>query len=293
VNDAICLAFTPLVLDFVTRLKRNPVPYLLAVAMASNIGSTATITGNPQNIMIGSFSQIPYATFAGALWPVAAFGLLLLLVLIVAFFPSEFLTRERPHAAALVKHVHVPLLVKSSAITLAMIAACFMGQSPAKAALIAGALLLLTRRVKSEKIYARIDWTLLLMFAGLFIVVAGFEKAVLTPEVIEGVGRLHLDQLAVLSVATAALSNVVSNVPAVLVLKPFVSNLPDSSRAWLVIAMSSTLAGNLTLVGSVANLIVIQIARSHGVAIRFWQYARVGIPLTVLTIVTGLLWLQC
>jgi Na+/H+ antiporter NhaD/arsenite permease-like protein len=174
-----------------------------------------------------------------------------------------------------------------------MIAACFMGQSPAKAALIAGALLLLTRRVKSEKIYARIDWTLLLMFAGLFIVVAGFEKAVLTPEVIEGVGRLHLDQLAVLSVATAALSNVVSNVPAVLVLKPFVSNLPDSSRAWLVIAMSSTLAGNLTLVGSVANLIVIQIARSHGVAIRFWQYARVGIPLTVLTIVTGLLWLQC
>src|SRR2546428_3395939 len=80
VNDAICLALTPLVLDFVTRLRRNPVPYLLAVAMASNVGSTATITGNPQNIMIGSVSQIPYATFAGALWPVAAAGVVLVVL---------------------------------------------------------------------------------------------------------------------------------------------------------------------------------------------------------------------
>src|SRR5262249_1051978 len=86
INDAICLALTPLVLNFVTRLRRNPLPYLLAVAMASNIGSTATITGNPQNIMIGSFSQIPYAAFAAALWPVAAFGLLLTFALLIAFF---------------------------------------------------------------------------------------------------------------------------------------------------------------------------------------------------------------
>ena len=197
-----------------------------------------------------------------------------------------------PRAEPLCKRVHTALLIKSVLVSAAMVAACFAGQPPPKAALIAGAFLLLTRRVKSEKIYARIDWTLLLMFAGLFIVVAGFEKAVLTPEAIAAVGGLHLDHLPVLSAATALLSNIVSNVPAVLVLKPFVAGLPDPQRAWLVIAMSSTVAGNLTLVGSMANLIVVQVARAHGVRVGFWQYARVGVPLTVLTLGIGLLWLQ-
>jgi Na+/H+ antiporter NhaD/arsenite permease-like protein len=292
VNDAICLALTPLVVDAVTRLRRNPVPYLLAVAMASNIGSTATITGNPQNIMIGSFSQIPYEAFSSALSPIAAIGLSLTLLLIVLFFPGEFWTRERSHAQPLARHVHPALLIKSVGITVAMVAACFAGQPPAKAALISGALLLLTRRVKSEKVYNRIDWTLLLMFMGLFIVVAGFEKAVLTPEVVHAVGGLHLDRLPALSLVTAVLSNLVSNVPAVLVLKPFVASLADPQRAWLAIAMSSTLAGNLTIVGSVANLIVVQIARSHGVSIGFWDYAKVGAPLTLLTISFGVVWLQ-
>ena len=100
VNDAICLVVAPLVLDCVTRLRRNPVPYLLAVAMASNVGSTATITGNPQNILIGSFSQIPYAAFSAALWPVAAAGLVLTVLLIAVFFPGEFWTRERLRGAA-------------------------------------------------------------------------------------------------------------------------------------------------------------------------------------------------
>jgi Na+/H+ antiporter NhaD/arsenite permease-like protein len=292
VNDAICLALTPLVVDAVARLRRNPVPYLLAVAMASNVGSTATITGNPQNIMIGSFSHIPYAAFSAALSPIAAVGLLLTLLLIVLCFPAELWTRERSHAQPLAAHVHAALLVKSVGITAAMVTACFAGQPPAKAALIAGALLLLTRRVKSEKVYNRVDWTLLLMFMGLFIVVAGFEKAVLTPELLQGVGGLHLDDLPVLSLLTAVLSNLVSNVPAVLVLKPFVASLADPQRAWLAVAMSSTLAGNLTIVGSVANLIVVQVARSHGVSIGFWDYAKVGAPLTLLTISFGILWLQ-
>jgi len=292
VNDAICLALTPLVLDFVTRLRRNPVPYLLAVAMASNVGSTATITGNPQNIMIGSFSQIPYVTFASVLWPVAAAGLVLVIILIALFFPAEFWTRERLRGEAQAARVHQALLAKSLLVVLITMAAYFAGQAPAKVALIAGAFLLLTRRVKSEKVYKQIDWPLLLMFMGLFIVVAGFEKAVLTPDSISAVSRLHLDQLPVLSLITAALSNLVSNVPAVLVLKPFVANLPDPERAWLAIAMSSTLAGNLTLVGSVANLIVVQLARAHGVTIRFWDYAKVGAPLTILTILIGVLWLQ-
>jgi Na+/H+ antiporter NhaD/arsenite permease-like protein len=292
VNDAICLVVAPLVLDCVTRLRRNPVPYLLAVAMASNVGSTATITGNPQNILIGSFSQIPYAAFSAALWPVAAAGLVLTVLLIAVFFPGEFWTRERLRGQAESVRVHQPLMVKSLVAVLAMVTAYFAGQPPAKVALITGSVLLITRRVKSEKVYREIDWPLLLMFMGLFVVVAGFEKAVLTPETVRAVGSLHLDQIPILSVITVGLSNLVSNVPAVLVLKPFVADLLDPQRAWLAVAMSSTLAGNLTLVGSVANLIVVQVARARGVTIGFWEYAKVGAPLTVLTLLIGVLWLQ-
>jgi Na+/H+ antiporter NhaD/arsenite permease-like protein len=291
-NDAICLVMTPLVADIARRLERNPVPYLLAVAMAANIGSAATITGNPQNILIGSFSQVPYAAFAARLAPVAAAGLVITLLLIALCYPSEFRGREpfgeiRPRPP----HLHGPLAVKSILVVLLMMAAFFGGQPPAKVALIAGGFLLLTRIVRSERIYREIDWPLLLMFAGLFVVVAGFEKALLTPDRIAAIGRFGLDRDSVLSLVTAVLSNLVSNVPAVLVIKPFIGETGHPQHAWIVVAMASTLAGNLTVLGSVANLIVVQLARADGVTIGFWEYFRVGAPLTLLTILVGLWWL--
>ena len=154
-----------------------------------------------------------------------------------------------------------------------------------------GAFLLLTRRVRPERIYIDIDWPLLVMFAGLFVVVAGFEKAIVAGEVTAAAAHFRLDNTSVLAAATAVLSNLVSNVPAVLLLKPFVPNLHDPQRAWLVIAMAATLAGNFTLVGSVANLIVAQRAKARGIEIGFWSYFRVGAPLTVVTILIGLFWL--
>jgi Na+/H+ antiporter NhaD/arsenite permease-like protein len=163
----------------------------------------------------------------------------------------------------------------------------------AKVAIVGGAFLLLTRRVKPEKIYREIDWPLLVMFVGLFIVIGGIEKAVITQDVVAAVGRLRLDNAASLAGITAVLSNVVSNVPAVLMLKPFIPNLADPQRAWLVIAMAATLAGNFTLVGSIANLIVAQRAKARGVDIGFWTYFRLGAPLTVLTILIGLIFLAC
>ena len=292
VNDTVCLVLTPLVLDLVTRLRRNPVPYLLAIAMASNIGSTATITGNPQNMIIGSLSHIPYGTFAAALSPIAGIGLVLTVGLIALVYRSEFRTRQRFRGEPGPAHADWPIIMKSVAVSLAMIAAFFAGMPPAEAAIVAGAVLLLTRRIKSEKVYAEIDWTLLLMFAGLFIVVAGLEHSVLSPEVIGAVGRLHLEQAPVLSLITAILSNIVSNVPAVLVLKPFVARLQYQQQAWLTVAMASTLAGNFTLVGSVANLIVVQRARAQNIEIGFWEYFKLGAPLTVLTIGFGVLWLE-
>jgi Na+/H+ antiporter NhaD/arsenite permease-like protein len=293
VNDTICLVMTPLVLEIVTRFKRDPIPYLLAIPMASNIGSTATITGNPQNMIIGGLSHIPYGTFAAALWPVAAIGLILTAVFIALVYRGEFLTGERLPVLPIGPSRHnTPLVIKSVLVTVAMVILFFAGQPVAKVAIIGGAILLFTRRVKADKVYREIDWPLLLMFVGLFIVVDGVEKAVLTPDAIATVGRLHLESLPLLAFVTAVLSNLVSNVPAVLVLKPFIATLHDPQRAWLSIAMASTLAGNFTLVGSIANLIVVQRARARGVEISFWAYFKLGAPLTVLTILIGVIWLQ-
>ncbi len=291
VNDAVCLVLAPLVVELTLALRRNPIPYLLAVAMASNIGSTATITGNPQNMMIGSFSHIPYASFAAALAPVALFGLLLTIVLIAVFHRREFARGVQLSAPETQMRVHRVLMWRALAGTALVVGLFFAGQPPAKVAIIVGGLLLLTRRVRSERVYAQIDWSLLLMFAGLFIIVAGAEHSLLSGDVITAVGRLHLDRLPVLSALTAILSNLVSNVPAVAVLRPFIDGLPDSQRAWLTVAMASTLAGNLTVLGSIANLIVVQRAAAGGVVIGLWDYCRVGVPLTLLTLLIGTLWL--
>src|SRR6202790_860686 len=286
VNDAICLVLAPLVLELALTLGRRPLPYLLAVATASNVRSTATITGNPQNIMIGSFSHIPYTTFAVALGPVALAGLIVTVALIALFHRAEFAGAARLEAPPPKVDANRVLVIRAL-----LVALFFVGVVPAKAAIIIGGLLLLTRRVKSRRVYAEIDWSLLLMFAGLFIIVAGAQHALLSDDTIAAVNRLHLDQVPVLSTVTAVLSNLVSNVPAVLMLKPFVDALKDHDTAWLVIAMASTLAGNFTVLGSIANLIVVQRAAGSGVAISFWDYFRVGAPLTIVTRAIGPPWL--
>ena len=286
VNDTMCLVLTPLVLDIAARLRRNPVPYLLAVAMSSNVGSVATITGNPQNMMIGSFSHIPYPIFAAKLAPIAAAGLVLTILVIALIYRKEFRQEDRLSAVHESVRADRPLLWKSLAVSLATVAFFFAGSPVPKVAVICGALLLLTRRVKPEKIYREIDWGLLVMFIGLFIVIAAVEKTGATTDLFAKASQYHLERTAPMAIFTAILSNLVSNVPAVLVFKGFVPHLPDAMRAWLTLAMSSTLAGNLTLLGSMANLIVVQKAR-HAVRISFWEYAKAGVPLTLITAALG------
>ncbi len=289
VNDTMCLVLTPLVIEITGRLRRNPVPYLLAVAMSSNIGSVATITGNPQNMLIGSFSHIPYRAFAGALAPVAAVGLALTVVAIALVYRAEFRRENELHIAHHAVRVHRALMVKSLAVAAAMIVFFFAGWPVAKVAVVAGALLLLTRRVKPERVYREIDWSLLVLFIGLFIVIAGVEKTDLPARLFRAASQYRLDRTAPMSIFAALLSNLVSNVPAVLVCKGFVARLPDPTHAWLALAMSSTLAGNLTVLGSVANLIVVERAR-RDVKISFWEYAKAGVPLTIATMAAGV-WL--
>jgi len=292
VNDTMCLVLTPLVLDISRQLRRNAVPYLLAVAMAANIGSVATVTGNPQNMMIGSFSGIQYRTFAAALSPVALVGLAMTVAVIAAIYHREFRLQEKVALERRPVRINRVLMWKSLAVSAGMIVLFFAGWPVPKVALMAGALLLVTRRLKPERIYREIDWSLLVLFIGLFIVVAGVEKTSLPGDLFRATQRFHLERVSVLSAVAALLSNVVSNVPAVLVFKPFIAHMGDPVRSWLTLAMSTTLAGNLTILGSVANLIVVQRAR-HEAPISFWEYFKVGAPLTVLTMIAGIVWLSC
>ncbi|MEW6364205.1 MAG: anion transporter [Acidobacteriota bacterium] len=288
VNDTMCIVLTPLVLEIMAALGRNPIPYLLAVAMASNVGSVATITGNPQNMMIGSFSGIPYRQFVTALSPVAILGLFATIVVIACVYGKEFRLDQRMTIERRPARVNRVLMWKAIAASVGMIVFFFLGWPVPKVALVAGALLLITRRVKPEKVYMQIDWQLLVLFVGLFIVVAGMEKTIMSSDLPGLVSQFQLEEIGWLSTLTAILSNLVSNVPAVLVLKPFLAHFANPTRGWLTIAMASTLAGNLTILGSVANLIVVQRAR-RTVEITFWEYFKAGAPLTVITILIGIL----
>lgn len=290
VNDTICIVMTPLVLEVALSLRRNPIPYLLAVAMSSNAGSVATMTGNPQNMMIGALSGIEYGRFAVALAPVAAISLVVVYAAVRWTYRSEFDGTHFEVGERVRVRVNKPMLWKSLAVSVAMVGLFFAGWGVAQTAIVAGAVLLATRRVKPEKVYGEVDWTLLVLFAGLFVVVAGVEKTALERDLLEAVKGFGLERVWVLSGLSAILSNLVSNVPAVLVFRPVVERLADAESGWLTLAMSSTLAGNLTILGSVANLIVVERARGH-VQIRFTDYIKVGIPVTLVTLAAGTAWL--
>jgi Na+/H+ antiporter NhaD/arsenite permease-like protein len=168
-----------------------------------------------------------------------------------------------------------------------MLIAFLLGVPIALVAIAGAAYLLLTRRVRPEKVYREVNWQLLVLFTGLFVVIGGVEAAGLTTTFFGWAQPVRLEHPAVLIPLTAAVSNLVSNVPAVLLLESVVPEFGDPGRARLVIAMASTFAGNLTLVGSVANLIVVEVARGARVEVRFLEYLKVGVPITLLPLLVG------
>jgi len=292
VNDTICLVFTPVVLDLAAARRERPLPYLLALATASNIGSVATITGNPQNMLIGSVSGITFARFAAALAPVAIVGLAIDGAIIWALFRRELASSSTAIPELPRVRTHRPLLIKTLVVIAGVLTAFLAGFDSALVAVSGAAALLITRRVRPRKIYAAIDWDLLVLFAGLFVVVGAGERAGFDRRLLEWLRPLGVQTVAGLSATAAVLSNAVSNVPAVMLFTGIVPRLPSPERGWLALAMSSTLAGNLTVLGSIANLIVIEGARRRGVTVSFTEYSRVGVPLTAITILFGILWLS-
>jgi Na+/H+ antiporter NhaD/arsenite permease-like protein len=293
VNDVVCVAMTPLVLRLCRRLKRPPIPYLVGLATASNVGSVATITGNPQNIIIGSLSHISYLRFASKLAPIALIGLAINFA-VVALVYRKALTGSAEAAASPEQttrpRMHRGLLWKSVLVTLGTIVLFFAGKPIALVALGAAGVLMLDR-IHPRKVYRAVDWPLLLMFIGLFVVVHAFEVNVVRTWGLDRWYALQRSPVVMVSGLSVLLSNLVSNVPAVLLFKPLMEVMPQKETAWLALAMSSTLAGNLTVLGSVANLIVVENARRAGTELGFVEYLKVGVPLTILTTLVGVAWL--
>lgn len=290
VNDIVCLVMVPFVLTITRRMRLQPLPYLLAVATASNIGSVATITGNPQNMLIGSFSGIPYRQFLFHLGPVAIIGLFLDWAVLHWVHVRKSGVLPPAEETIPLPPLDLSHLRKPAVVVTVVVIGFFVGVPPAMMAALGAAALLITRTIEPRKLYQEVDWGLLVFFIGLFLIVGGAENAGIVGKLLELAEHLNLQHLPSFVFAVALLGNVVSNVPAVMLLKSLIPSFANPHTAWLALAMASTLAGNLTITGSVANIIVVESARPE-IEIGFWEYFRAGLPITLATLLVGSLWL--
>jgi Na+/H+ antiporter NhaD/arsenite permease-like protein len=287
VNDTICLVFTPIVLVVTERLEVPPIPYLIAVATSANIGSVMSVTGNPQNAVIGVSAHFSFLGFLAHLAPVSLIGMAINIAVLAVFFRRQLFGHALKHyvPAEPVK-IERRLLIKCFCAASLVIVLWILGYSFPLVAISVGAFILIIGRVKAQNVYRRLDWELLLFFASLFVVIKGFETSGAVDHLI-GYFRPALQgglmsQLFAVGGVMAILSNLVSNLPAVLLFLPLVPSFPNTHYIWLAVASTSTLAGNATPFSSVANLIVLQQA-GRRVKISFWEFARVGLIVTVIT----------
>jgi Na+/H+ antiporter NhaD/arsenite permease-like protein len=292
VNDVVCLMLTPLVVAIMVRGKLPLAPYLLALAMSANLGSVATLVGNPQNMIIGHLSKIHFLRFSASLVPVAFAGLLVEYAILRIGFRKVLgqVVIQRPTTPP------PPLNRRLLILTLAVLGLVFVGfvagLNLAWTALAGGALVMVLAKRDTHPVLKLVDWHLLVFFAALFVVVEGLSQTGLPDQAYR-----HFQPLFGSSTASQAWnfawfaeagSNVFSNVPFVLVAGKWINNFAQPELMWKVMALTTTFAGNLTIVGSVANIIVVESARGH-VELGFWDYARYGIPVTILTTVAGML----
>lgn len=291
-NDVVCLAMTPVVARLCLRRGLDPLPFLVGLACAANIGSAATLIGNPQNMLIGSVMQLHFADYLRQALPPVALGLAFLWAWL-AFVPAGTAPAIAPLPAAASDDDEPPFDAWQSAkglgVALLLLAVFLFTDWPREVAALVGAgVLLLSRRLHSAEVMGHVDWQLLLLFIGLFVVNHAFEGTGLSADAVAWLaGRgVHLGEPGVLLVAGVALSNLVSNVPAVMLLLPHL----QGAQAATLLALVSTLAGNLLLVGSIANLIVADLARKQGIDIGWRQHARIGLPVTIGTLAIVWAW---
>jgi Na+/H+ antiporter NhaD/arsenite permease-like protein len=328
-NDAVVLLFTPIVIRACKMIKANPVPFLIAEAVSANIGSVATEVGNPQNVYIASISNVSFLDFSIRLIPVTAICLIVAISIIWVVFRNEFCekrgfatkaeetdgrstSRLRVRSKSIdqeeaLKHSGVGHIHPSIYLVLGVLFVVFMGfiLSPltgvpiAIMAFLGGAsvlflLPLFKKGTDTREILKGVDWTLLLFFVGLFVLLKGVDVSGLMAEMVNlfqsGSGG-NLGTVWGLSSFCAVLSNLISNVPAVMLLAPFVSSI-GTNTIWLTLAASSTLAGNATILGAAANVIVVETGERMNVQVSFWKFIKVGLPITFVTLVISILMLS-
>jgi Na+/H+ antiporter NhaD/arsenite permease-like protein len=287
-NDVVCLAMTPVVARLCLQRGLDPLPFLVGLACAANIGSAATLIGNPQNMLIGSVMQLHFADYLRQALPPVALSLAFLWAWL-AFVPAGAPRATAPLAIAADNEPPFDAWQSAKGLGVALLLLCvflFTDWPREVAALVGAGVLLLSRRLHSAHVMGFVDWQLLLLFIGLFVVNQVFESTGLAAEAVAWLGSrgVHLGEPGVLLVVGVLLSNLVSNVPAVMLLLPHL----QEPQAATLLALVSTLAGNLLLVGSIANLIVVDLARKQGIDIGWRQHARIGLPVTIGTL--GIVW---
>jgi Na+/H+ antiporter NhaD/arsenite permease-like protein len=295
-NDIVCLAMTPVVARLCLQRGLNPIPFLIGLACAANIGSAATLIGNPQNMLIGSVLQLHFADHARqALAPVSVS--LALLWLWLAYGPGA-----RAGAPESAPSVQVPLrtdgepfdrwqTAKGLVVATALMAVFLFTDWPRDVAALVGAgVLLLSRRFHSADVIGFVDWPLLLLFIGLFVVNHAFEQTGLSAQAVAWLATqgVHLSDPGALVVVGVLLSNLVSNVPAVMLMLPHLG--ADPQQAGVLLALVSTFAGNLLLVGSIANLIVADLAAKEGIVLDWKRHLVTGLPVTLVSLLVVWVW---
>jgi Na+/H+ antiporter NhaD/arsenite permease-like protein len=286
-NDIVCLAVTPVLIRGCRGRSLDPVPFLLALACAANVGSAATLIGNPQNILIGEQSGLSFSGYLAAALPIVLLGLGATWFIIHHQYRGRWTSAPEPAAASFAHEVQLPYDAWQTGKGLVLVsvlfaAFLFTGVPREHAALAAAGVILLNTRMHSRRMLGQVDWQLLVLFAGLFVVNRAFEATGLAPRAIDSLAAHGFDprEPEWLFLIAALLSNAVSNVPAVMLLLSLVSG----PQAGLVLALSSTLAGNLLISGSVANVIVVESAAGFGIDIGWRRHARTGIPVTLVTL---------
>jgi Na+/H+ antiporter NhaD/arsenite permease-like protein len=299
VNDTVCLVLTPVLLAALLPLGIRPTPYLIALAMGANTGSVISVTGNPQNMLVGIWSGMGFGEFLLRMLPVGLGGLAITYGCLRWLYHRE-LAGPLPAPPEEPVGFDRVLVGKALAMFGVAVVAWLAGGSLPLVAIAVGALMVAIAGKDPGEAIDRVEWSLLLFFASLFVVMRGFEQS----GAVEWIDRQALAwigagspgrETAGVSGVMVLLSNLISNVPAVMLWRTTVPQLPNPELVWHVVAMSATFAGNLLLIGSVANLIVAERAEARGIRIGFLEYARAGVPVTLITLAWGLLvltWLR-
>lgn len=297
VNDAVVLLFTPVIITICVSSRINPVPYLIAEILASNAGSVMTITGNPQNMLIGVNSGISYGNFMLTLLPLSLLSMVLIIFTIRLLYPAHFRNRI-PIVFEGAGYVYSWRSMRFSVPIFAAVVILFffshmLGLSIPLIALIGGSLVLIFGSIKPSTVIKEVDWVLLLFFAALFIVVKGVEKAGLLDAVLQNnMLTEDLHGISAIHGLSLFMSQIVSNVPFTVLMLPIMKNA-GSDLLWLSLASAATLAGNATIIGAMANLIVIESAKSQGIRIRFFEFMKAGLIVTLISLGFSVLYFWC